>query len=415
MSNPSTGKLDPEQLRKDFPILGRTVHDGLPLVYLDNAASTQRPRQVTAAIGRIDETCYANVHRGIHLLSEQTTEAYEQSRETVARLVDAAQATEIVFTSGTTAAINLVARSWGDAELAEGDEILLTVMEHHSNIVPWQQLAERTGARVRWVDIDDQGRLDMDSLRSQLSERTRLLAVTAVSNVLGTINPLAEIIELAHQQGARVLVDAAQAVPHMPLSVSQLDVDFLAFSGHKMLGPSGVGVLYARSSILEKMPAFLGGGGMIHRVSREGFEAATVPARFEAGTPPISQVLGLSVAIEYLQGVGLQAIHDHEQQLAGAAREQLLKIEGIRLLGPGSDESAGVVGFLVEGIHPHDLAQALDSQGVAIRAGHHCAMPLHDRLEIAASCRASFYLYNTLQEVESLVSAIERACTVFGG
>jgi cysteine desulfurase/selenocysteine lyase len=415
MSDSSAPLLDPELLREDFPILGRKVHDGLRLVYLDNAASTQRPRQVTEAISSIDETCYGNVHRGIHLFSEQTTEAYEQSRETVASLVGAPRAGEILFTSGTTAGINLVAHSWGDAELSAGDEILLTVMEHHSNIVPWQQLAKRTGALVRWVDIDDQGRLEMDSLRSQLNERTRLLAVTAVSNVLGTVNPLAEIIELAHQQGARVLVDAAQAVPHMPVSVEQLDVDFLAFSGHKMLGPTGVGVLYVRASILEQMPAFQGGGGMIHRVTQEGFEAAESPARFEAGTPPISQVLGLSAAIQYLQEVGLEAIHHHEQLLAAAARQQLGQIDRLRLLGPGAGESAGVVGFLVEGIHPHDLAQALDSQGVAIRAGHHCAMPLHDRLGLAASCRASFYLYNTLEEVEILATAVERACTVFGG
>ena len=415
MSDSSAPLLDPEQLRKDFPILEMEVHDGLRLVYLDNAASTQRPRQVTEAISSIDETCYGNVHRGIHLFSEQTTEAYEQSRETVASLVGAPRAGEILFTSGTTAGINLVAHSWGDAELSAGDEILLTVMEHHSNIVPWQQLAKRTGAQVRWVDIDDQGRLEMESLRSQLNERTRLLAVTAVSNVLGTINPLAEIIELAHQQGARVLVDAAQAVPHMPVSVEQLDVDFLAFSGHKMLGPTGVGVLYVRASILEQMPAFQGGGGMIHRVTQEGFEAAESPARFEAGTPPISQVLGLSTAIQYLQEVGLEAIHHHEQLLAAAARQQLGQIDRLRLLGPGAEESAGVVGFLVEGIHPHDLAQALDSQGVAIRAGHHCAMPLHDRLGLAASCRASFYLYNTLEEVEILATAVERACTVFGG
>ena len=415
MPEPSAEKLDPELLKEDFPILSRTVHDGQRLVYLDNAASTQRPRQVTAAIGTIDETCYANVHRGIHLLSEQTTEAYEQSRETVAGLVGAGQAAEIVFTSGTTAAINLVARSWGDMQLSAGEEILLTVMEHHSNIVPWQQLAARTGAVIRWVDIDDQGCLDMESLRAQLNERTRLLAVTAVSNVLGTINPLAEIIELAHQQGAQVLVDAAQAIPHMPLNVEELDVDFLAFSGHKMLGPSGVGALYVKSSILEQMPAFLGGGGMIHRVSQEGFEEADVPARFEAGTPPISQVLGLCSAIEYLEEIGLQSVHDHEQRLVEAARERLARIEGLRLLGAGAGESAGIVGFLVEGIHPHDLAQALDSQGVAIRAGHHCAMPLHDRLEIAASCRASFYLYNTLDEVEMLALAVERACTVFGG
>ncbi len=415
MPDSSAQVLDPEQLRGDFPILGREVHDGLPLVYLDNAASTQRPRQVTAAIRSIDETCYANVHRGIHLFSEQTTEAYEQSRETVAGLIDAQQSSEILFTPGTTAGINLVARSWGDAELSAGDEILLTVMEHHSNIVPWQQLAERTGARIRWVDIDDQGRLEMDSLRDQLNERTRLLAVTAVSNVLGTINPLREIVELAHQHGALVLVDGAQAVPHMRVSVEQLGVDFLAFSGHKMLGPTGVGVLYVKASVLEQMPAFQGGGGMIHRVTQDGFEAAGVPARFEAGTPPISQVLGLSAAIEYLQEIGLEAIHRHEQKLAEAARQQLGAIENIQLLGPGGTESAGVIGFMVEGIHPHDLAQALDSQGVAIRAGHHCAMPLHDHLGLAASCRASFYLYNTLAEVEILATAVERACTVFGG
>jgi cysteine desulfurase/selenocysteine lyase len=415
MSDSLPNGLDPLLIRQDFPILERTVADHQPLVYLDNAASTQRPRQVTAAMVDLDESCYANVHRGLHTLSEEMTDRFEQAREQVADFISSPSSDQIVFTSGTTAAINLVARGWGDQQLQPGDEILLTLLEHHSNIVPWQQLAERSGAVIRWVEVTPSGQLDMDSLADQLGPRTRLLAITAVSNVLGTVTPLAEVIQAAHDQQALVLVDAAQMAPHMPLNVAQLDADFIAFSGHKMLGPNGVGVLYGRQELLESMSPVQGGGGMIHSVSREGFEPSPVPTRFEAGTPPISQVLGLAAAMQYLENVGLQAIHQHEQQLVQAACQQLAEIPALTLLGPGPDQTAGIVSFVVQGVHPHDLAQALDRQGVAIRAGHHCAMPLHQQLGISASCRASFYLYNTLDEVSQLASAIRRGCDVFLG
>jgi len=408
----AAARLDPEVYRPDFPILSQPVR-GVPLVYLDNAATSQRPREVIQAIVDTYERHYANVHRGIHWLADQATDLYENARESVERFINAPSREEVIFTSGTTAGINLVARSWGDANVRPGDEVLLTQMEHHSNLVPWHQLAERTGAVVRHVPVTEDGRLDLAAFDRLLCRRTRMVAVTALSNVLGTVNPVAEIIRRAHDAGALVLVDGAQSVPHQATDVTALDVDFLAFSGHKMLGPSGIGVLYGKRELLEAMPPFLGGGSMIRRVTLEGFEPADVPARFEAGTPAIVPAIGLGAAIEYLQRVGLDAIGEHERVLTRRAHEVLGSIGGVRLLGPPPEEKGGIVSFVLDRIHPHDVAQLLDRHGVAIRAGHHCAMPLHRRFGIAASSRASFYFYNTLEEIDRLGEALEQVKHVF--
>jgi cysteine desulfurase/selenocysteine lyase len=410
--------LDVERIRADFPILSTHVHEGVPLVYFDNAASTQRPRRVIQSMVETSEKHYANVHRGIHALSEKSTHLFTEAREKIQRFIGAEHSEEIIFTDGTTESINLVARSWGDANVKRGDEILLTEMEHHSNIVPWQQLAQRTGCTIRFLPITDDGLLQMDSLPRMLSERTKLVAVAAVSNVLGTINPVGQIVAAAHAAGALCLVDAAQAVPHEVVDVQPWNADFVAFSGHKMLAPSGVGVLYGKRDILEAMPPFLGGGGMIRRVTLEGFEPADLPARFEAGTPPIVAAIGLGVAIDYLSEIGMGAIHEHERELTRRAHEVLGAIDGLHILGPdilgaGPERKAGIVSFVLDGIHAHDVAQRLDSHGFALRAGHHCTMPLHRRLHIAASSRASFYLYNTLDEVERLGEGVREVKRFF--
>lgn len=398
--------LDVARIRADFPILAEKVHGDEPLAYLDNAASTQRPLAVLQAMDEAYQQYYANVHRGIHTLSELSTEKFEAAREAVRRFINARSVLEIVFTSGTTSAINLVARTWGDANLRAGDEILLTEMEHHSNIVPWHQLAARTGCQVRFLPITDQGQLRLDLLDQFLTPRTRLMAVTAVSNVLGVINPIAKIAARVHAAGALLLVDAAQSVPHAITDVQALGCDFLAFSGHKMLGPTGIGILYGREELLLDMPPFLGGGGMIGTVTTSGFTSAELPAKFEAGTPPIVEVIGLAAAISYLEGIGLERIHLHEQALARRAHELLAELGGVRFIGPSPEDKAGIVSFTVDGVHAHDVAQLLDRRGVAVRAGHHCTMPLHARLKITASNRASFYLYNTLDEVERFAATL---------
>ena len=408
MSTAQQTTLDVAALRSDFPILQTSVH-GKPLVYFDSAASSQRPQAVIDAMVAMEQRHYANVHRGVHWLSDRATEHYESAREKVRGFIQARHAHEVIFTSGTTAAINLVARSWGDANLNPGDEILVTVMEHHSNLVPWQQLAERTGAVIRAMDIDDRGHLLIDSIDDLLTERTKLVAVSAVSNVLGTVNSLEEIIAKAHAAGAVVLVDAAQSVPHMATDVQQLGVDFLAFSGHKMCGPSGIGVLYGREALLEAMPPFLGGGSMISNVEIDRFTPGVLPAKFEAGTPPIVAAAGLGAAVDYLQAVGVDRIHVHEQQLASRAREVLSAEGDIRFLSDGSAEQAGIVSFVVDGLQSLDLAQVLDQHGVAIRAGHHCTMPLHKRLGISSSARASFYLYNTVEEIDQFAASMAAA------
>jgi cysteine desulfurase/selenocysteine lyase len=405
--------LDVAALRADFPILSTTIHGNVPLVYLDNAATTQRPRQVIQSLVDTYERHYANVHRGIHWLSDQSTDLYEETREKVRVYIGAAAREEVIFTHGTTEGINLVARSWGDANLRAGDEILLTLMEHHSNLVPWQQLAERTGAVLRHIPITDDGELQLDALDELLTSRTKLVSVAAVSNVLGTINPIAEITRRAHAAGALVMVDAAQSAPHLPTNVQTSGIDFLALSGHKMLGPSGVGVLWARRELLEAMPPFLGGGSMIRRVRPDGFEPADLPSKFEAGTPPIVPAIGLGAAIDYLNAVGLPAIHEHEQMLTRRAHEVLADVGGVRIIGPAPLRKSGIVSFTVEGVHSHDVAQLLDRQGIAVRAGHHCTMPLHKRLGLTATARASFYFYNTVDEVDLMARALADAKRLF--
>jgi cysteine desulfurase/selenocysteine lyase len=399
-------KFLPESLRDDFPILQQTVHGDRPLVFLDNAASTQRPRQVIDVLRRVYERDYANVHRGIHTLSERSTEQYEEAREKVRAFIGAEKPLEIVFTSGTTASINLVARSWGDENVKAGDEILVTTMEHHSNLVPWQQLADRSGAVLKHIPITDDGLLQLDTLDSLLTDRTKIIAVASVSNVLGTINPIREIAGRAHAAGALMLVDAAQSVPHLPTNVRDLGADFFVFSGHKMLAPTGIGVLYGREELLDAMPPFLGGGSMINRVWDDRFTPAELPAKFEAGTPPIAPAIALGAAIDYLSLIGLESVARHEHELCRYAYERLLDVDGLHILGPTPEHRAGLVSFTLPEPHAHDIAQLLDEQGVAVRAGHHCTWPLHDRLKIPASTRASFYLYNTPAEVDRLVDVV---------
>jgi cysteine desulfurase/selenocysteine lyase len=415
VSNPlNRSALLSPSLRDDFPILAEEVGDKQPLVFLDNAASTQRPRQVIDAISGVYERTYANVHRGIHTLSELSTEQYELARSKVRQFLNARTFNEVIFTSGTTGAINTVARSWADANLQPGDEVLLTAMEHHSNLVPWQQAAERTGAVLKHIPLTADGRLDMDALPRLLSERTKLVAVTAVSNTLGTINPVAEIVRQAHAAGALVLVDAAQSVPHVTVDVQSLDCDFLAFSGHKMLGPSGVGVLYGKEALLDAMPPFLGGGSMINEVRLDRFTPAALPAKFEAGTPPIVPAIGLGAAIDYIESIGVENIQRHEHELVRYAYDALSHVDDLRILGPPPEHRAGLVSFAFERIHAHEFAQVLNDQfGVAVRAGHHCTQPLHAQLGITASTRASFYLYNTPEEVDRLIEGVAAVTRIF--
>ena len=400
--------LDPTRVRSDFPILNQTIHKEKPLIYLDNGASTQRPNQVIDSMVDCYRSTYANVHRGIHYLSEKSSEQYESTRQKVANLIGASDNHEVVFTSGTTHAINTIARAWGDQNVGPDDEILLTIMEHHSNIVPWQQLSERTGCRILWARIDEQGILDIEDYRSKLSARTKLVSVCAVSNVLGTINDVQALVRDSHEAGALVFVDAAQHVPHDLTDVSEWDADFITFSGHKMLGPSGIGVLYGKKEILESIPPFMGGGSMISSVTQEGYVNGELPAKFEAGTPPIAQAIGLGAAIDYLTQFDLKDVLHHEQKLAELAISRLQDIDGLVVLGPGVDRRAGIVSFLIDGVSNQDLSIFLDRQGVAIRAGHHCAMPLHEFLGIRNSCRASFYLYNTEEDVHYFVDALEK-------
>ncbi|HET7009162.1 MAG TPA: cysteine desulfurase [Anaerolineales bacterium] len=400
--------LDVENLRTEFPVLGRQVHPGVPLIYLDSAATSQKPRAVIQAMSAFYERTNANIHRGVHVLAEEATAAHEAARADVARFIDAPAAKSIVFTRNTTEAINLVARSWGGANLKAGDIILLTEMEHHSNLVPWQMLAAERNLRLEFIPVTPEGRLDLAELPRLLAMEPRLVGLAHMSNMLGTINDVAEITRQAHRSGALVLVDAAQSVPHLAVSVRQLDADFLAFSAHKMCGPTGIGVLYARQELLEAMPPFLGGGDMIKRVELRSFAANDVPYKFEAGTPAIAEAIGLGEAIRFLNRVGLEAIHAHEQALAAHAIDRLEEVPGVKVFGPPPEERGGVVAFTLEGIHPHDIAQLLDAEGIAVRAGHHCAMPVHQKFGIPASTRASFYLYNTRGEVDRLVESLYR-------
>ena len=397
-----------EAIRKDFPILEQTIHRQKPLIYFDSGASSQRPAAVIEAMDQCYRSTYANVHRGIHWLSEQASDQYEQARKNVQQFINAPEDAEVIFTGGTTAALNLVARSWGDANVKAGDEILLTIFEHHSNIVPWQQLAQRTGAVVKFAPIDGEGNLDMEVLQSMVGPKTKVISVAAISNVLGTIVPVEKVVELAHSVGAIAVVDAAQSVPHETTDVQAWDADFVAFSGHKMLGPSGIGILWGRRALLESIPAFHGGGSMITDCTVDGFTPGELPAKFEAGTPPIVEAIGLGAAVEYLEELSLPAVSAHEKALARLAYEQLQSIDGLKILGPAADQRSGLVSFVIDGVSPQDISVLLDQKGVAIRAGHHCAMPLHEHLEIKSSCRASFYLYNTTDEVKEFVEVLTK-------
>jgi cysteine desulfurase/selenocysteine lyase len=396
--------IDVERIRQDFPLLQQRIR-GKPLVYLDNAATSQKPQSVIDAVTRFYASENANIHRGVHYLSERATDAYDQVREKVARFLNARSSREIIFTRGTTEGINLVAQSYGRPTLKPGDDIVITAMEHHSNIVPWQLVCEQTGARLRAAPFNDAGELDVHAFERLLSDRTRLVSIVHVSNALGTVNPVKRLIALAHDRGIPVLLDGAQSAPHLGIDVQELDCDFFAFSGHKLYGPTGVGVLYGRESLLEQMPPYQGGGDMIASVTLERSTWAPLPAKFEAGTPMIAQVMGLGAALDYVTELGLDGISSWEQQLLSYATGRVIGIEGLKLIGTATNK-ASILGFTLEGVHPHDIGAILDDSGVAIRAGHHCAQPVMRHFGIPATARASFAFYNTRAEVDVLADAL---------
>lgn len=406
---------DLERIRADFPILHQEHSPGKPLVFLDNAASSQKPVQVIDAMGDYFRRYHANVHRGIHKLSEEATEAYEQARKKVKRFINARSKREIIFTRGTTEGINLVAQAWGRANLKPGDVVLSTQMEHHANIVPWQMLAAEKGFELRYIPILPDGMLDMGAYAELLCDNSvKMVAVVHGSNVVGTVNPVAQIIQQAHDAGALVLVDAAQSVPHMTVDVQAMDADFLVFSGHKMAGPTGIGILYGKRDLLEEMPPWMGGGDMISSVSLQGSTWNELPYKFEAGTPSIAEAIGLGYAVDYLTTIGMENIHAHEQALTMYAMARLAEVPGVTMYGPEAEKRGGLVAFSLEGVHPHDVAQILDGEGVAVRAGHHCAQPLHQCLSIQATTRASFYLYNTQQEIDTFINGLYKVKDIFG-
>lgn len=408
---PRVEQFEVERIRADFPILRRQIR-GRQLVYLDNAATAQKPQTVIDAVSRFFAQENANVHRGVHYLSERATAAYDEARRKAAQFIHARQAHEVVFTRGTTDGINLVAQSFGRTFLRAGDEILITAMEHHSNIVPWQLICEQTGAVLRAAPLTDGGELDLEGFRRQLNDRTRLVAVVQVSNAIGTLNPVKDLIRLAHEQNVPVLVDGAQSAPHLPVDVQDLDCDFFVFSGHKLCGPTGVGVLYGKEEWLERMPPHQGGGGMIATVNLEHSTWAPLPAKFEAGTPMVAEAIGLGAAIDYVSDVGLPAIASWEKKLLDHATERLGEIEGLRIIGT-AQHKASIVSFVLDGVHPHDIGTVLDDDGVAIRAGHHCAQPLMQHFGVAATARASFAFYNTPSEVEALADSLLGVAQMF--
>lgn len=413
MTTRSSAPLNIEQIRSSFPLLSRTVH-GRPLVYLDNAATCQKPRSVIDAERAYYENLNANIHRGVHLISQEATDAYEASREAVRRFLGAASTEEIIFTRGTTESINLVAQSWGRAHLRPGDEILLTHMEHHSNIVPWQLIAEATGAQIRVIPIDEQGALDLDAFDQLLSPKTKLLGVVHVSNALGTVNPVAQMIQKAKRIGAVTLVDGAQAVSHLPVDVKALDCDFYVLSAHKLYGPTGVGVLYGKKALLEAMPPWQGGGDMISLVRFSGSRWNALPYKFEAGTPNIAGGVAFKTAIEFVEGLGLSRIAEQESDLLTYATQKAHGVPGLRIIGSAPGK-VSILSFVLEGIHPHDIGTILDMEGVAIRTGHHCAMPVMERYGLPATARASFAVYNTREDVDALFLAIGKAQEMFLG
>jgi cysteine desulfurase/selenocysteine lyase len=405
--------LDVSRIRQDFPILQREVRRGVPLVYLDSTATSQKPASVIAAMDEFYCRSNANIHRGVHTLAEEATALYEQAREKIAKFINSPSPRQIIYTRNTTESINLVAYTWARANLKPGDLIILTEMEHHSNLVPWYILAAERGVRLEYVAVTGDGLLDRDSYQALLAQSPRLVSFTHMSNVLGTINPAAEMIRQAHEAGAVTLLDGAQSVPHFKVDVQTLDVDFLAFSAHKMCGPTGIGALYGKTQLLEAMPPFLGGGDMIREVHLGSFKPNSLPHKFEAGTPPIAESVGFGAAVDYLTQVGMDDIAAHEHEVTEYALERLEEIPGVRVYGPAADRKGGITTFTLDGVHPHDVAQILDGSGVAVRAGHHCAQPLHEKLGLPATSRASFYLYNTKDEVDRLVEGIYKVKEYF--
>jgi len=406
--------LDVQKIRKDFPILERETSPGVRVVYLDSTATSQKPLPVLEAMDAFYRHSNANIHRGVHTLAEEATAMYEQAREKIAKFINAPSAHQIIYTRNTTESINLVAYTWARANLKAGDLILLTEMEHHSNLVPWHILAAERGVKLDFIPVTEDGLLDLDVYRSLLKRIPKLVSFAHMSNVLGTINPAAEIIRLAHEAGALAMVDAAQSVPHLKVDVQALDADFLAFSAHKMCGPTGIGALYGKSEFLEAMPPFLGGGDMIKEVKLRSFRPNSLPHKFEAGTPAIAEAVGFGAAVDYLTKIGMDDISAHEHEITEYALERLEEIPGVKVFGPSADKKGGVASFTLEGVHPHDVAQILDRDGIAVRAGHHCAQPLHEKFGIPATSRASFYLYNTKEEVDLLVNGIYKVKELFG-
>ncbi len=414
MTNKTEPTLDLKRIRADFPILDREVHPGVPLVYLDSTATSQKPAAVIKVMDDFYRRSNANIHRGIHVLAEESTALYEAARERVAKFIHAPSARQVIFTRNATESINLVAYTWGRKFLQPGDTVILTEMEHHSNLVPWHILSQEKDLHLEFIPVRDDGLLDMDVYTRLLEKGPKLVSFTHMSNVLGTINPAAEMIRLAHAAGAVTLVDGAQSVPHFPVDVQALDIDFLAFSSHKMCGPTGIGALYGKRALLDSMPPFLGGGDMIKYVHLRSFASNEIPYKFEAGTPAIAEAAGFGAAVDYLQSVGMESIAYHEHQIIAYALDRLEEVPGVKLFGPSPEHKGGVAAFTLGEIHPHDISQILDGQGIAIRAGHHCAQPLHERFGLPATARASFYLYSTEEEVDRLAEGLYKVRHTFG-
>jgi cysteine desulfurase / selenocysteine lyase len=406
--------LNINEVREDFPILQRETSNGVRLVYLDSTATSQKPLSVIEAMDGYYRRSNANIHRGVHTLAEEATTMYEQARVKIAKFINARSAHQIIYTRNTTESINLVAYSWARANLKQGDLVILTEMEHHSNLVPWHMLQAERGIELDFIPVFEDGLLDLETYQVLLERKPKLVSFTHMSNVLGTINPAQEIIRMAHEAGAVTLVDAAQSVPHLKVDVQALDADFLAFSAHKMCGPTGIGALYGRMELLESMPPFLGGGDMIKEVKLRSFRPNTLPHKFEAGTPAIAEAVGFGAAVDYLSSLGMDSIAAHEHEITEYALERLEEVPGVKLFGPDASQKGGVAAFTLEGVHPHDVAQILDKDGIAVRAGHHCAQPLHEKFGIPATSRASFYLYNTKEEVDLLVNGIYKVKELFG-
>ena len=403
-----------KNIRADFPILQRSVHADTPLIYLDSAATSQKPQTVIDSISKYYSTYNANIHRGIHKLAEEATFEYENARKKIADFVGNVKTSEIIFTRNTTESINLLVYSWARHNLQDGDLVLLTEMEHHANIVPWQILASEKNIQIRYIPVNDEYLLDMEVYREYLKLNPKIVSFTHMSNVLGTINPAKEIIQLAHQANAITIVDGAQSAPHFTINLKDLDADFYAFSGHKMLGPTGIGVLYGKENLLEKMPPFLGGGDMIKRVTFDGFTSNSLPHKFEAGTPSIAEAIGFGIAIDYLSELSMDAVFAHEKELTEYGYQTLSQIPALSIFGPKPENKGGVLSFTLADIHPHDIAETLDQMGIAVRAGHHCAMPLHLKYDISATTRASFYIYNTKEEIDQLAIGLEKVLRIYG-